>query len=398
MVKVRVEEQALMLWNRHSGRTAILSGKELETLGRWLAGGKETGFIHRLRELALLPEHDPTGTLHLIQQAGTKKGPLRSLVAPESLHIELTSRCPLQCPQCYKEHGESQLASATLQELIRQADQASVFQIALGGGEPLLYPDLPDVIRAISNRGMAVILTTSGVGLTRQRLDRLMKAGVDHIQVSLNGSTEEVHSKSRQEYNQACQALVLLAETTLSYGINWVARMDNIDDLPALVRLARKYKVSNINILRYKPSPGESYQEIALIPEKQQQLLRTIKEVKDIPLKTDSAYSSLLCFLSNHPGLFTGCGAGRRFMAIDAKGHFRPCSHVPMTEQNNSILDYWYHSSHPDIFRRIEDHITGSCKICQFLPGCRGCRAITSAGNHFYAGEKDCSFFKVNNE
>lgn len=71
-----------------------------------------------------------------------------------------------------------------------------------------------------------------------------------------------------------------------------------------------------------------------------------IKEVKNIRLKTDSAYSSLLCYLNNRPGLFAGCGAGRRFMAIDAAGNFRPCSHTTLTQPGNNIMDYWYNSSH----------------------------------------------------
>lgn len=133
MIKVRAEEQALMLWNRASGRTAILSGSELEILAGWLNGSKETGFIRRLRELALLPEDEPQQILHILNKSSQKKAPFRSLAAPESLHIELTSRCPLQCPQCYKEHGEQELSGGVLHNLIRQAEKAAVFQIALGG-------------------------------------------------------------------------------------------------------------------------------------------------------------------------------------------------------------------------------------------------------------------------
>ncbi|MCD7933228.1 MAG: radical SAM protein [Tannerellaceae bacterium] len=260
MVKIRAEEKALMLWNRVSGRTAILSGSELVVLAQWLTGGKETGFIRRLKELALLPENKQQQILHILNESSQKKAPFRSLAAPESLHIELTSRCPLQCPQCYKEHREQELSGGVLHNLIRQAEKAAVFQIALGGGEPFLYPDLPDVIAAITGRGMAATITTSGVGLTREKIARLTAAGINHIQVSLNGSTEEVNKQSRDGYKEACRALALLAGTTLSYGINWVARMDNLDDFPQLVQVGRNYRVNNINILRYKPSVTEAYQ------------------------------------------------------------------------------------------------------------------------------------------
>ncbi|MCD8042592.1 MAG: radical SAM protein [Tannerellaceae bacterium] len=383
MIKVRAEEQALMLWNRATGRTAILSGSELEILAGWLNGSKETGFIRRLRKLALLPEDEPHQILHILNESSRKKAPFRSLAAPESLHIELTSCCPLQCQQCYKEHGEQELAGGVLHNLIRQAEKAAVFQIALGGGEPLLYPDLPDVIAAITGRGMAATITTSGVGLTREKIARLTAAGINHIQVSLNGSTEEVNKQSRDGYKEACRALGLLAGTTLSYGINWVARMDNIDDFPQLVQLGHSYRVNNINILRYKPSVSENYQQITLTKEKQLQLAGMVKEVRNIRLKTDSAYSSLLCYLNNRSGLFTGCGAGRRFMAIDATGNFRPCSHTAMTHPGNNMMDYWYNSSHLALFRHTEENQAGACKNCFYLSGCRGCQAT---------GEENCAF------
>lgn len=383
MIKVRAEEQAIMLWNRSSGRTAILSGNELDVLSHWLSGQKETGFIRRLRELHLLPEENREQVLRTIQDAAVKKSPLRSLAAPESLHIELTARCPLQCPQCYKEHGDQELSAGVLHGFIRQAEEAAVFQIALGGGEPLLYPGLPDIIADINRRGMSATITTSGVGLTRKRVGQLTAAGIDHIQISLNGSTPEINKLSRDGYKEACHAFRLLSQTTLSYGINWVARMDNIDDFPQLVQLARNYKVNNINILRYKPSVTEVYEHVALTHNKQHQLVRMMKEVKDVSLKTDSAYSSLLCFLNNRPGLFTGCGAGRRFMAIDAAGNFCPCSHTPMTQPGESIIEYWYNSPHLDRFRRIEESIAEPCKGCIFLSGCRGCHAT---------GEENCAF------
>lgn len=230
---------------------------------------------------------------------------------------------------------------------------------------------------------MAATITTSGVGLTREKIARLTAAGINHIQVSLNGSTEEVNKQSRDGYKEARRALALLAGTTLSYGINWVARMDNIDDFPQLVQVGCKYRVNNINILRYKPSVTETYQQIALTKEKQLQLAGMIKEVKNIRLKTDSAYSSLLCSLNNRSGLFTGCGAGRRFMAIDATGNFRPCSHTTLTQPGNNIMDYWYNSSHLAVFRRTEENLAGACKNCLYLSGCRGCQAT---------GEENCAF------
>jgi pyrroloquinoline quinone biosynthesis protein E len=97
----------------------------------------------------------------------------------------------------------------------------------------------------------------------------------------LNGSTKKIHSHSRDGFDEGIEALRLLQNSSFSYGINWVARMDNIDDFPKMAELANNYNVNNLNILRYKPSPTEDYNACALTSEDLlENFIRKIKSVR----------------------------------------------------------------------------------------------------------------------
>lgn len=390
-ITIRAEENALLIWNERAARTAYVDGKELEALIRWAHGGEEA-FADRLMQLGLMRTDLRGEVLMAASKEQLVKAPLRSFSAPESLHIELTERCLLSCPQCYKGKGGEELSGQRLSEILRQAADMKVFQIALGGGEPMVYPGLNKAVGRIKELGMSCSITTSGYGLNAERLSELVDLGANHIQISLNGSCPEIHNRSRDGFQYGEDALKLLCERrsagSITYGINWVARMDNVTDFPALVHYARFHRVHNINILRYKPSPNEDYASQCLTADKQAFLEKCLRSATDIPIKVDSAYSCMLARMNRGTGSFSGCGAGRRFLAVDASGFFRPCSHISMREEEMSLRSVWYGSRNLSAFRELEDKIGQPCRSCAYLNGCRGCRAVVLAqGGEFYAGE-----------
>ncbi|MDR1136441.1 MAG: radical SAM protein [Clostridiales Family XIII bacterium] len=420
MIKVRAEQKALLFWNSELSRTAYISGEELSALRDWAGGrsgrsddrgdradghsyrsdgvnsradGRSGGFIDRLMSLGIINDSVKEDVKEAIAASDTAIAPPRSFCAPESLHIELTSKCPVNCPQCYKECDDTDLPSELLFEVIRQADEMDVFQIALGGGEPLLYPQIIGAIAEISRCGMGSSITTSGLRLDGAFLTELKTAGLKHIQISLNGSREEIHSRSRGGYEYGMAALKLLKDSNISFGVNWVARMDNIDDFPQLIETARSHRASNINILRYKPSPKENYQDVRLTPEKMDSLESFISDAKGIRVKVDSAFSNLLCHINQRVSYFSGCGAGRRFIAVDADGFYRPCSHVGMSEASGDLRGTWYNSANLTLFRSIPDRISEPCSSCAALNACYGCRAVVlGQGEGFFGGDRTCPY------
>ena len=109
--------------------------------------------------------------------------------APVGLLAELTHRCPLQCPYCSNplelERANTELSTEQWQSVLRQAAELGILQIHLSGGEPTVRKDLEEIVKTASDVGLYTNLITAGVLLTRERLERLRDAGLDHVQLSI---------------------------------------------------------------------------------------------------------------------------------------------------------------------------------------------------------------------
>ncbi len=386
---LQYSDDKLVTFEKTTGMTGIFTGNELQLIKNYAKCGEQTPFIDRLYDLGIFcgnASRELHGQLDIPQKP-----------APYALHIDTTTFCPLHCPQCYKgDTGDTFLAWDRYQALIAEAEQLHIFQIALGGGEPLCHPRIVDMVQAVAGTEMAISITTSGSGLTGERLTDLTHAGLNHIQISLNGSTEAVHSYSRDGFDEAIAALELLSGKGISFGVNWVARRDNLDDFPAVVSYVKSLGADNINVLRYKPSPVESYEKAALNREEFYRLAAMIKQVRGLTVKTDSAYSNLLVYL-NHGRVSAnscGCGAGRTFAAVTAEGQFKPCSHLQLTHTAGSLGDYLES-------RELREFLTArvqtqDCGVCSYQNVCGGCRAIChNVTGDLFAGETDCPAFKA---
>ena len=310
----------------------------------------------------------------LIQQCYVKKEILRSFCVPEIMNIELTTRCPLRCPQCYCDlYGGKDIKKEVA---LRYIDQAAVLKIPfinLSGGETLVYPHLIELVKHIHGKGLCSAIAISGWGFDFQKLQQLKRAGIDEIYVSLNGSTEEVNRQSREGYQLAIEALkVLKTDGATDYYINWVARNDNVEDFPQMVCLAKEYGVKEIVILESKPD-AEYAMQASLSKEKFFMLAEFLKkhDQEEISIGVEPCFSPLLAYLHNrffvnhNRGINKGCGAGRNGMAVDVNGALIPCRHLLHPEKYSFIEEYWQESEVLNRLRIFEDNKGEPCKSCR---------------------------------
>jgi MoaA/NifB/PqqE/SkfB family radical SAM enzyme len=133
---------------------------------------------------------------------------------PLLVHIIPMRRCNLSCTYCNEFDDFSK--PVPLEEMQRRLDLLAGMGtaiITISGGEPLLHPELDDVIRHIRCRGMIAGLITNGYLLTAERVERLNRAGLEHLQISIDNATpDEVSKKSLKVLDQK---LVLLAHHAL---------------------------------------------------------------------------------------------------------------------------------------------------------------------------------------
>ena len=308
----------------------------------------------------------------------------RELQGPGIINLEVTTRCPLRCPQCYVylDSGE-EMPLETALYWVRDAASAGVRQINISGGETLCYPYLTELIREIKSLGMLSAIAVSGIYLTKEKLDELIEAGVSGIFVSLNGSTREVNSLTRDGYDYAIRALTLLKEAGFrSRFINWVMHSLNADDFPNMIRLAEQFEVYCLAVLSFKP---DSAHELNSFPSASQmeEVAHLIREYDGpVRIEPEPCYSQLRSLVGTptkgkyRPDHRRGCGAGRTTLSVSTDGKLMPCRHMMVKESYDHIRDYWRESPFLDRVRHTEERREVPCKGCRLEETCLPCMAV----------------------
>src|SRR5438094_6818567 len=133
---------------------------------------------------------------------------------PVLAHIIPIRRCNLSCTYCNEFDTFSKPVPA--EEMFGRVDHLASLGttiITLSGGEPLLHPELDEIIRRIRRHGVIAGLITNGYLLTPERIARLNRAGLDHLQISIdNVMPDEVSKKSLKVLDRKLEMLAQHAE------------------------------------------------------------------------------------------------------------------------------------------------------------------------------------------
>ena len=133
---------------------------------------------------------------------------------PVQAQIIPIRRCNLDCGYCNEYDDFS--APVPLDEMQRRIDhlhRLGTTLITISGGEPLLHPELDEVIRHIRRCGIMAGMITNGYLLTAERIQRLNRAGLEHLQISIdNVKPDDVSKKSLKVLDKKLQLLAEHAE------------------------------------------------------------------------------------------------------------------------------------------------------------------------------------------
>ena len=125
------------------------------------------------------------------------------------VHIIPMRRCNLACEYCNEFDDHSKPVSLeTMRQRLDHLAGLGTNVVTISGGEPLLHPDLDDIIAHVRKRGMIAGMITNGYLLTADRIKRLNRAGLDHLQISIdNVMPDEVSKKSLKVLDRKLQLL-----------------------------------------------------------------------------------------------------------------------------------------------------------------------------------------------
>ncbi|HRS89122.1 MAG TPA: radical SAM protein [Smithellaceae bacterium] len=191
------------------------------------------------------------------------------------IYIEPTNRCNLNCLICIRNswnetYGE--MAWPVYRKLINDLkDFPEAKTIAFAGlGEPLLHPQLPEMISFAHEQGLRTEITSNALLLTPAMARRLIDAGLNQFTVSIDGASEDVYENIRpgSSLEQIVKNVTYLRRLTeadakpIRIGVVFVAMRRNIQELPHLKKIARRIKASFILLTNILPYTADLQDEI----------------------------------------------------------------------------------------------------------------------------------------
>src|SRR5580698_5734572 len=182
----------------------------------------------KLESTAAIVAIDREGTRALGLDGGEAWRSARTASAPIEVHLAVTSRCGAGCSGCYLDARPDGVVPprAAIEEALDAMRDAGVFTVAFGGGEPTTRDDIAELADAARSRGLTPVLTTSGLGLSEARMDRLRS--FEQVNVSYDGAPT------------AERAIELLAAAGIRVGVNVVLTRQSFPHLEQTLVRARQ--------------------------------------------------------------------------------------------------------------------------------------------------------------
>ena len=301
--------------------------------------------------------------------------------APLEAHVAVTSRCGVGCEGCYLDakpdgsHVERDALERTLDDLTARG----VFTVAFGGGEPILRNDIGELAESARSRGLVPVVTTSGIGMTRDKA-RALRAFAQ-VNVSYDGAADVYTAVRAFDGAQAAErAMQLLHEEGVPFGVNVVLTRESFPALSATAERARLLGAREAQLLRYKPAGRAArldYVAKRLSREQVGELGDVVRRLsnemhpKGFRLRIDCALVALLSdALYDRAadlkalGVF-GCEAGAALEAVRSDGRAAPCSFLEPTD-----LPLAFGTSEPCHSCALRDVCRGGCKaVARFVDG-----------------------------
>jgi MoaA/NifB/PqqE/SkfB family radical SAM enzyme len=181
---------------------------------------------------------------------------------PRSLYLETTNRCDSKCQTCIRTFTTlEQPADLTLERVRMIVEQfPALDRVVLHGiGEPLLNPQIFDIVAHLKTRVPAVLFNSDAIGLTRARAVRLVESGLDEYRVSMDAATAATFRKLRgvdcfERVTANVARLVALqremGRRTPRVSLWFTASRANVEELPAFVQLAADLGVPEVYVQR----------------------------------------------------------------------------------------------------------------------------------------------------
>jgi radical SAM protein with 4Fe4S-binding SPASM domain len=284
----------------------------------------------QIMDLMTEPDIDP------VQDLDQDISPLQEapFSAPLRMDLALTYRCNNKCTKCYVESTREiqELNTDEWKAALQNLWDIGVPHVTFTGGEPTLRDDLPILVDFAEELGIITGLITNGRKLSDKNLvDELIKAGIDHFQITIESHDAKIHDKlsgHKGAWEETIQAIKNIIPTPVYIMTNTTLTPFNIKDVEKTVEFLHSLGITQFAANSIIKSGGGKQEELALsIEELDDALSKIIAKAHELNMKFLWYSPTRYCdFNPIERGLgMKQCSAAHIAMAIEPDGMVIPC-------------------------------------------------------------------------
>jgi len=336
---------------------------------------------------------------------------------PFTLAWEVTRACGLACLHCRAEanpvRNPAELTTDEAYGLIDQVVDLGKPILIVTGGDPLMRPDIYELIDYAVGRDLRVALSPSVTGkLTRQALERAKTAGTHMLHLSLDGSTADIHDRFRGvrgAYNRTIARMRDAAELDLLLQVGTTVSRHNLDDLQRIGRRVAEigatvwtvfflvptgrgqardmlnaaeheqvfhwlYEYSRQAPFHIRTIAAQHYRRVVIESERR---ARASAADQSAPPRWEYTGTGFSARVQKHASALRGVNDGNGFAFVSHVGDVYPSGFLQLNAGNvrEQTLSQIYRQS--PIFRALRDPtlLKGKCGTCEYRAVCGGSRA-----------------------
>jgi MoaA/NifB/PqqE/SkfB family radical SAM enzyme len=248
------------------------------------------------------------------------------------IQFQFDYTCNFRCQHCditrlNNKNKDRYFTVNDVKKLSEQADEMGLAQIVITGGEPLVFPDMDDIIKAIDPQKFYIVIDTNGWFLNREKVKHLKDIGVDKIQLSLDSLSayEHDHFRNKQgSHKRAIEAIDAALDEGLYIILATVVTKQRVrsEEFIEFLEFA-KGKGVGVFVTYAKPVGDWEGNFDVLVNKDDMDHMRELEKEYNVFTHLTPSY-----------GLNLGCIAVKRMISITKYGDIMPCPYIHISLGN----------------------------------------------------------------
>ena len=300
----------------------------------------------------------------------------------------VTNACNMFCDHCYREAGckaEDELSTEEAKTLLEQIARAGFKIMIFSGGEPLIRPDILELVSYATSLGLRSVFGTNGTLITLEMAQKLKDAGAMGMGISLDSMDKKKHNEFRKfdgAWEGAVQGMRNCRAVGLPFQIHTTVMDWNNHELEAITDFAvAEGAVAHHFFFLVPTGRAKTIEAESLRAEQYEETLtRIMKKQTEVDIELKPTCAPQFMRIAAQMGVKTrfrrGCLAGTAYCIISPRGKVQPCAYLNMElgdVRETPFDEIWKNNEVLNTLRTLE--YKGGCGECEFKRACGGCRA-----------------------